>query len=271
MSELVVSDSNITALSGVSTAVSTVIGLAAQSGDLALENSSILFNIENPLDQFVGLVGEQLGQVQITNATLSAQITANTSAFGLFQITHEAVLLSDSAVNVSLATTVDGHAAVLAEIANDTFTVTNCELNATVFRGASAAGQDERSLIMCGNEHLSVSDSEIEDTQEDLCEPQDNQFASRVVLNLNVAKTTTLSEHAFFFPRTLNLNDTTIWIIGIRPVFAKDYETVFSLFEDRPLYRNVRISAEHSLSVSGFQRAAVLNAKTPTVLTIRNC
>lgn len=43
-------------------------------------------------------------------------------------------------------------------------------------------------------------------------------------------------EHAFFFPASVNLNDTEIRIIGTRVVAAGAGETVFSLFEDRPLY-----------------------------------
>ena len=46
---------------------------------------------------------------------------------------------------------------------------------------------------------------------------------------------------------------------------------MFTLFEDRPLYYNVTIRAEQPLTVSGFQKAAVLNAKTPYALTVLNC
>lgn len=106
-----------------------------------------------------------------------------------------------------------------------------------------------------------------------MCDAENISFESKIEIDLNEYELTRNSAlgHAFFFPGSLDLNNTKIHITGQKIISAENNGTVFSLFEDRPLYYKVSFIADKPLSVSGFQRAAVLNAKTPTVLTIRNC
>lgn len=52
-------------------------------------------------------------------------------------------------------------------------------------------------------------------------------------------------EHVFFYPNSLDLNNTEITIIGTHTVSAGAGQTVFSIFEDRSLYYNVSIHAAY--------------------------
>lgn len=129
-------NSNITVSCGTSGNISEITGLVAQSGELELANSNILFYIENPVDKFVGLVGEQQGKASITKITLEGEITANTSAFGMFQTTQGTVQLQNSQINLSLIAANNNSVALLVKNATNQFNVTNCELNSTVSQGS---------------------------------------------------------------------------------------------------------------------------------------
>lgn len=94
--KLNVTNSNITVSCGTSGNISEITGLIAQSGELELANDNILFYIEKPVDKFIGLVGEQQGEASIVGIALLGNITANTSAFGLFQTTQGVVQLQNS-------------------------------------------------------------------------------------------------------------------------------------------------------------------------------
>ena len=54
--KLTVNNSNITISTDKNAHVSAVTGLAAQSGELELENSNVTFQITGYVDKFVGLV-----------------------------------------------------------------------------------------------------------------------------------------------------------------------------------------------------------------------
>ena len=219
--------------------ISTIIGLAKYVGELALEDSRFLFTLENKVDTFVGLVGELQGEAKITNITLNGTVLASTSAFGLFQKTQSTVQLQDSAINLSLTT--DGSVALLAQTAEEELAVADCTLDAVVSRDSLEIKKGWNALIGDGCEKLTVSNTtgRLAGTWDNLCDSRDDLLKSTIALDLDSAelrRNPSTPEHAFFFPASVNLNDTEIRIIGTRVVAAGTGETVFSLFEDRPLY-----------------------------------
>lgn len=137
LSGLTVKNSKVSIFCAAGARTHAVTGLATQVGELALKSSAILFQIEDWVDEFVGLVCEQQGGATVANVTLSGEIAARTSAFGLFRETKGAARLQNSTISVSLAVTEDGTVALLAETVMDTFAVTHCTLNATAQRGSS--------------------------------------------------------------------------------------------------------------------------------------
>lgn len=73
----------------------------------------------------------------VANMTLSGEISARTSALGLFRETEEVVRLQDSALSLTLTVPEDGTVAPLAGVVKTTFAVVNCTLNTTAQRGLS--------------------------------------------------------------------------------------------------------------------------------------
>ena len=245
--KLAVKNSKVAVLAGIGVHVSAVAGLAVRSGELQLENTSVLFQVEDWVDEFVGLVGQQQGEVTVANMTLSGEISARTSALGLFRETEEVVRLQDSALSLALTVPEDGTVAPLAGVVKTTFSIVNCTLNTTAQRGLSTIQQDQSALVISGQEYLDISDSgeKIVDPWSDSCDSQEVAGPS-VTLDLDTAELLwDTREHVFFFPGSINYNNTEIKIIGARTVSAGTGQTVFSLFEDRPLYYNVSVYATY--------------------------
>ena len=135
--KLAVKNSKVAVLAGMGVHVSTVAGLAVRSGELQLENTSVLFQVEDWVDEFVGLVGRQQGEAAVANMTLSGEISARISALGLFRETEGVVRLHDSALSLALTVPEDGTVTPLAGVVKTTFAIVNCTLNTTAQRGLS--------------------------------------------------------------------------------------------------------------------------------------